>query len=91
MAEFSPINYSQKYGFDHTIVRFHNIYGPNMGHEHVMPQLIRKLVKNEEFILEGDGTETGQNSIKLNHQIISPSYLWLEYWLNLIKYNVDQL
>jgi len=58
IGELLCINYSQKYGFDHTIVRFHNIYGPNMGHEHVMPQLIRKLVKNEEFILEGDGTET---------------------------------
>jgi nucleoside-diphosphate-sugar epimerase len=29
-----------------------------MGHEHVMPQFIRKLIKNEEFSVEGDGTET---------------------------------
>jgi nucleoside-diphosphate-sugar epimerase len=58
IGELLCINYAQKYGFDHTIVRFHNIYGPNMGHEHVMPQLIKKLVENKEFVLEGDGTET---------------------------------
>ncbi len=52
------INYSLKYDFKYTIVRYHNVYGPNMGHEHVMPQFIRKLVKKEKFTVEGDGKET---------------------------------
>ena len=58
IGELLCINFARKYGFKHTIVRYHNIYGPNMGHEHVMPQFIRKLTKNEEFLVEGDGTET---------------------------------
>lgn len=58
IGELLCINYSKKYGFDHTIVRYHNIYGPNMGHEHVIPEFIRKLIKNEEFLVEGDGTES---------------------------------
>tara|TARA_B100000029_G_scaffold247372_1_gene244230 strand:- start:4179 stop:5132 length:954 start_codon:yes stop_codon:yes gene_type:complete len=58
IGELLCINYSKKYNFKHTIVRYHNIYGPKMGHEHVMPQFIKKLTYNEKFIVEGDGTET---------------------------------
>tara|TARA_B100000029_G_scaffold150_1_gene194 strand:+ start:201 stop:1148 length:948 start_codon:yes stop_codon:yes gene_type:complete len=58
IGELLCINFAKKYDFKHTIVRYHNVYGPNMGHEHVMPQFIRKLVNNEEFFVEGDGTET---------------------------------
>tara|TARA_B100000378_G_C17860994_1_gene348595 strand:- start:220 stop:624 length:405 start_codon:yes stop_codon:yes gene_type:complete len=29
-----------------------------MGHEHVMPQFVKKLTCDEKFIVEGDGTET---------------------------------
>jgi len=58
IGEVLCINFTQKYNLKHTIVRYHNIYGPNMGHEHVMPQFIKKLIKNEEFSVEGDGTET---------------------------------
>ena len=58
IGELLCINFAKKYNFKHTIVRYHNVYGPDMGHEHVMPQFIRKLAKNEEFLVEGDGTET---------------------------------
>lgn len=58
IGEMLCINFSRKYNLKHTIVRYHNIYGPNMGHEHVMPEFIRKVTKNEEFLVEGDGTET---------------------------------
>ena len=58
VGELLCINFAKKYNFKHTIVRYHNVYGPDMGHEHVMPQFIRKLAKNEEFLVEGDGTET---------------------------------
>ena len=58
LGELLSINYSKKYGFKHTIVRYHNIYGPNMGHEHVIPEFIRKMVNKEEFQVEGDGTES---------------------------------
>ena len=58
VGELFCINYSKKYGFKHTIVRYHNVYGPQMGHEHVMPQLIKKIALDQEFVVEGDGTET---------------------------------
>lgn len=58
IGELLCIYFAKKYNFKHTIVRYHNIYGPNMGHEHVMPQFIKKLVNNEEFLVEGNGTET---------------------------------
>jgi len=58
IGELSCINYSKKYGFKHTIVRYHNVYGPRMGHEHVMPQFIKKLTNNEKFTVEGNGVET---------------------------------
>lgn len=58
IGELFCINYGRKYGLRNTIVRYHNVYGPRMGNEHVIPQLIRKLVRKEEFVLEGDGTES---------------------------------
>ena len=53
-----------KENFDKAIIiRPHNVYGPDMGREHVIPQLIDKLnfiKKNNSKILEiqGDGSET---------------------------------
>ena len=58
IGEILCVNYSKKYDFKHTIVRYHNIYGPGMGHEHVIPEFIRKITKEEEFFVQGDGTET---------------------------------
>jgi len=58
IGELLCINYARKYGFKNSIARFHNIYGPKMGHEHVIPEFIRKIVKKESFTIHGDGTET---------------------------------
>ena len=57
IGETSVINFAKSFGIDFTIGRFHNIYGPHMGFEHVMPEFIRKCVKSEEFIVQGDGSE----------------------------------
>ena len=51
IGELLCINFAKKYDFKYTIVRYHNIYGPNMGHEHVMPQFIKKLSKNNDFFV----------------------------------------
>jgi nucleoside-diphosphate-sugar epimerase len=41
------------------IFRPHNIYGPDMGHEHVIPQLINKAKNKPEFLeIQGDGSDT---------------------------------
>ncbi|MFF5126123.1 NAD-dependent epimerase/dehydratase family protein [Streptomyces syringium] len=37
-------NYARAYGFPLRMVRFHNIYGPRMGYEHVIPQFIERLL-----------------------------------------------
>ena len=43
------------------IIRPHNVYGPNMGKEHVIPEIIMKFnkLKNKKIVkIIGDGTET---------------------------------
>ena len=46
-GELFFINYAKKYKFEMAIVRYHNIYGPRMGHEHVIPQFIHRILKEE--------------------------------------------
>jgi len=58
IGETMAINFSKNYGLDYTIARFHNVYGPKMGFEHVIPEFIRKCVKKEEFTIQGDGNES---------------------------------
>jgi len=58
MGEMIVINFAKKYGIDFTIGRFHNVYGPRMGFEHVIPELIKKCTKNNEIIVQGDGNES---------------------------------
>ena len=58
MGEIMIINYARTYGIDYSIARFHNVYGPRMGFEHVIPEFIRKCVKNEKFTIQGNGSET---------------------------------
>lgn len=44
ISELIALNYGRT-GFDRvTIVRPHNVYGADMGHEHVIPQLVRRAV-----------------------------------------------
>lgn len=42
------------------IFRPHNIYGPDMGFQHVIPELCSKIIsgKKNEVVLRGDGTQT---------------------------------
>tara|TARA_Y100000590_G_scaffold463708_1_gene631143 strand:- start:640 stop:1584 length:945 start_codon:yes stop_codon:yes gene_type:complete len=41
------------------IFRPHNIYGPNMGYNHVIPELVLKALKSKKYILvEGSGLQT---------------------------------
>ncbi len=58
IGEMIIINFSRSLGVDYQIGRFHNIYGPAMGFEHVIPEFIRKIVKNEPFEVQGDGQES---------------------------------
>lgn len=46
LSELACFNYSKAYGFDSTIIRYHNVYGPRMGDSHVIPEFILRLKKN---------------------------------------------
>ncbi len=64
ISELMTINYARKFFKQVMIVRPHNVYGPNMGREHVIPQLVLRM-KNlvgqsgkKEFPIQGSGNET---------------------------------
>jgi nucleoside-diphosphate-sugar epimerase len=66
ISELLAINYARE-NFDRmVIVRPHNVYGYDMGNEHVVPQLINRIkdaIKQQpegkiELTLQGDGTQT---------------------------------
>lgn len=46
-GELLSLNYAQQHGFKSRIVRFHNIYGPRMGYDHVIPQVITRILNKE--------------------------------------------
>lgn len=57
-GELVVVNYARRRGFEFTILRYHNVYGPAMGWDHVIPQFIRRLELGEEFTIQGDGEQS---------------------------------
>jgi len=47
LGESAFINYARVHGFKTSIVRYHNIYGPRMGAEHVISEFILRILKRE--------------------------------------------
>ncbi len=65
ISELLVLNYGKKYFKRAIIFRPHNVYGPDMGFEHVVPQftlrmkkLKKKYGKSFEFPIQGNGKET---------------------------------
>lgn len=66
ICELMTVNYGKKYFNKSVIFRPHNVYGPNMGWEHVIPNFITKinesiLKKDKDEIhleIQGSGNET---------------------------------
>ncbi len=48
LGESGFMNYAKVYGFDCTIVRYHNVYGPRMGFKHVIPQVVKRFAGGED-------------------------------------------
>jgi UDP-glucuronate decarboxylase len=42
-GEAAVTHYAAAFGFEAVIARFHNVYGPRMGFDHVMPELMQRL------------------------------------------------
>ena len=58
LSELMGINYGKKFFKKLIIFRPHNVYGPNMGNEHVIPEFVSKMrKKNNYFKIEGSGEE----------------------------------
>ena len=47
-GELLFLSYKEHYGLDIRIVRPHNIYGPRMGFEHVIPQVAKRIFNKED-------------------------------------------
>ena len=65
ISELLAVNYGRKYFERVTIFRPHNVYGPDMGWEHVIPEFILRMMelsqKTErviDFPIQGSGSET---------------------------------
>lgn len=66
ISELLTFNYLRKSGIKHCVFRPHNVFGPQMGFEHVIPEVMRKLYlatrgwsKDECSIkIQGSGKET---------------------------------
>lgn len=65
-SELLTLHYGGHRGLETVIFRPHNIYGPDMGHEHVIPEIVERIVKvsngmqdkSIELEIQGDGSET---------------------------------
>ena len=61
LTELVGINYAKKYFKRLIIFRPHNVYGSDMGKEHVIPELISKIKKldaKKKLVIQGSGNET---------------------------------
>jgi nucleoside-diphosphate-sugar epimerase len=56
-GELVAIHTARRHGFEFVILRYHNVYGPAMGWDHVVPQFISRLIQDEEFTVQGDGSQ----------------------------------
>tara|TARA_Y100000590_G_scaffold172864_1_gene197698 strand:- start:292 stop:1230 length:939 start_codon:yes stop_codon:yes gene_type:complete len=59
LTELMGIHYGKKYFKKLIIFRPHNVYGANMGNEHVVPEFINrfKFLKGKNFKIQGNGNE----------------------------------
>jgi len=65
-SELLTLHYGGTRGLETVIFRPHNIYGANMGFEHVIPELVAKIVKLSDNLtkksidlpIQGSGEET---------------------------------
>ena len=63
VSELIAFNYGQDYFRKLQVFRPHNVYGPDMGWKHVIPQFIQRAIEaratgNHTFPIQGDGQET---------------------------------
>lgn len=93
ISELMVINYGRKY-FDRAIIfRPHNVYGPDMGWEHVIPQFVlrmkelsKKYKGSVRFPIQGTGNET--RAFVYIDDFIEGLMLVLEKGEHMVIYNI---
>ena len=88
ISELFAINYGKKFFKKMIIFRPHNVYGPNMGNEHVIPELINKFkkIKKNKLMIQGTGREI-RSFIHID-DFINAIYLILKKGKHLNIYNI---
>jgi nucleoside-diphosphate-sugar epimerase len=56
-GELTVVQTALRHDFEYVILRYHNVYGPAMGWDHVVPEFISRLVRGDEFTVQGDGNQ----------------------------------
>ena len=59
-SELLAVNFAKQFDLDLKIFRPHNVYGPDMGYEHVIPEIIKKVLSSNDgkVFMQGDGSDT---------------------------------
>lgn len=89
LTELYGINYGRKYFNKLIIFRPHNVYGYDMGHEHVIPELLTKiesLGQKKKIKIQGTGNET-RSFIHVN-DFCKAFYLLIKKGRHLNIYNI---
>ena len=92
LCELMAIHIGKEYFKKVTIFRPHNVYGPDMGEEHVIPEFIRrfqkliKTKKSKDFKIQGSGEET--RSYIYIDDFVDGFLLLLKKGKNLQTYNI---
>lgn len=91
VSELISINFARTYDKNLKIFRPHNVFGPNMGNDHVIPEFINKILSQrskDEIILDIQGTGEETRSFIYIDDFINAFELVLNNGKNLNIYNI---
>lgn len=58
IGEFLCLRFGERYGVATSVIRYHNVYGPRMGHRHVVPELSARIRAGEDPLVVHGMEET---------------------------------
>ena len=89
LGESGFMNYAKSLGFECTVIRYHNVFGPRMGFKHVIPHLAQRFLANENpFKIYGHDQTRSFNYID---DAVSGTVLAMENGRNLETYHIGAM